>query len=87
MTRTDKEDLELALGILKDWQDGYGITEVEYAFSLMSLCDQTKNQDLWAKLRAALRENEDLNQEYMTKQLRIKSLAQKSLWWYNPDSW
>ena len=87
MSFTDKENLEYALEILQEWQEGDGIPEVEYAFSLMSLCDQSKNQDLWAKLRKALGENKDLNQDYMTRQLRIDPLAQKSLWWYDPDLW
>lgn len=87
MSHTDKKDLEYALEILQEWQEGDEISEVEYAFTLMDRCDQTKNQDLWDKLRTALRENEELNQDYMTKQLRIESLAQKNLWWWDPDRW
>jgi hypothetical protein len=87
MTRTDKEELEYALEILKEWKEGDEIVEVNAAFSMMASCDQTNHQDLWEKLRKALRENEDLNQDYMTKQLRIESLAQKNLWWYDPEQW
>jgi hypothetical protein len=87
MSFTDKEDLEYALEIVQEWQEGNEISEVEYAFSLMDMCDQTKNQELWTKLRKALRKNQDLNQEYMKRQLQIDSLAQKNLWWYDPDQW
>ena len=87
MAQTDIQQLTYALEIIESWQDGDEISEIESAFSLLDQVNRAAHKKELAEIRQALLKNSALNEPYLTRQLRIKPLARKGNWWWNPAEW
>ncbi len=85
--KSERERLNWAIGLLREWEEPYQWAEVENVFLHLDELDRSANAGLWAELRRVLTTNEAFRDPDLQRFLRNERLARKGHWWYDPNQW
>lgn len=84
---TEREELELAVEICRDWTVQRTCSDIEDVFFRLSTFDQNENVDLWKQLRETIVGNKALLDSDLQYYIYEPVLAKNGWWWYDRNQW
>lgn len=87
MALTEREELELAVAIVRDWTIKRTCSEIENLFYELRSFNQSENADLWKDLRSEMNANNALLDDQLQFYVNQPVLATNGWWWYDPNLW
>lgn len=84
---TEKEVLERAIRIIRNWRIAKNPAVVQLLFLELRALNREEHPELWSQLRTTLKENKDLHDEQLQFYIHEPELAKNGWWWYDKNLW